>query len=171
MAQDILFCCEQRLFFSDGSQYTVGLDGDRKLILDKPYIVRCDANTKGPETDTMDPQTFIKNEKQALTPHTFHRAGYCFDGWNTDPDGNGSAYDDAQEINVTDYLTLNAQLLLNKHKGAALMLWENKLTRTVMMLKQRRHIRTVFMCGACQRIYSPAEKSAKTQPLPGLFPV
>lgn len=82
MAQDILFCCGQRLFFSDGSQYTVGLDGDRKLILDKPYIVRCDANTKGPETDTMDPQTFIKNERQALTPHTFHRAGYCFDGWN-----------------------------------------------------------------------------------------
>lgn len=44
-----------------------------------------------------------------LNQNAFSHDGYMFAGWNTQADGNGSAYADNAEINVTDDLTLYAQ--------------------------------------------------------------
>ncbi len=45
----------------------------------------------------------------ALSANTFTRDGYIFDGWNTSPDGSGSAYTDGQSVSFDGDTDLYAQ--------------------------------------------------------------
>ena len=110
---------DKAYFFSDDTKYVVGLNADKRLFLGKSYTVSFHFNTTDPVTGAMADQTFIEGEQQALTAHAFHRTGYGFTGWNTEPspttENPGTAYDDGEEITVTGDLTLYAQWALNKH--------------------------------------------------------
>ncbi len=58
---------------------------------------------------TMAAQLFEVGVAQAIEANTFTRADYSFAGWNTSPDGSGTAYSDGQEITLSDNLMLYAQ--------------------------------------------------------------
>ena len=47
---------------------------------------------------SMDSQGFTYDEMQALTANTFTKSGYTFSGWNTQADGNGTPYTNAQQV-------------------------------------------------------------------------
>ncbi len=70
------------------------------------YVVEFDAN--GGE-GTMEPQMILSGVSQALNTNAFIRGGYDFTGWNTSPDGSGTAYSDGQEISLMQDMTLYAQ--------------------------------------------------------------
>ena len=57
----------------------------------------------------MPAQQFAIGESQALMSNAFTRAGYNFTGWNTAPDGSGTAYYNHQIISPEQNLTLYAQ--------------------------------------------------------------
>ena len=65
------------------------------------YTVHFNANaTNGINaTGTMDDQVLTYDQAQNLTTNAFIREGYTFAGWNTQPDGTGTAYTDGQEVN------------------------------------------------------------------------
>ena len=65
------------------------------------YTVHFNANaTNGINaTGTMDDQVLTYDQAQNLTTNAFTREGYTFAGWNTQPDGTGTAYTDGQEVN------------------------------------------------------------------------
>ncbi|MGM0303812.1 hypothetical protein IGI66_003477 [Enterococcus sp. AZ048] len=50
-------------------------------------------------TDDASSQQFIYDKTSNLFPASFTRKGYFFTGWNTQPDGKGTAYSDAQAVN------------------------------------------------------------------------
>ena len=54
-------------------------------------------------------QTVNANEATALTTNTFTRSGFNFSGWNTQADGNGTAYTDQQTVTLTADINLYAQ--------------------------------------------------------------
>lgn len=58
-------------------------------------------------TGSMSPQTSSTTEN--LTLEEFTRSGYTFTGWNTQADGNGTAYLDGASYAFTENLTLYAQ--------------------------------------------------------------
>jgi len=58
---------------------------------------------------TMQPQTFTEGEAKALKANAFTRTNHPFAGWNTDPNGTGTAYADMQEITVSQNMSLYAQ--------------------------------------------------------------
>lgn len=75
------------------------------------YTIAFDSNNGQGTMDTM-PMTYDKAEK--LTENRFQRAGYTFDGWNTQADGKGDQYSDQQQVsNLTsanqDKVSLYAQ--------------------------------------------------------------
>ena len=49
-------------------------------------------------TGSMSNQTFTYDVAQNLTSNTFSRTGYKMVGWNTQADGNGTSYSDAQSV-------------------------------------------------------------------------
>lgn len=59
------------------------------------YKVAYDANTGG---GSMPEQAFKYDVAQNLDANTFAKPGWTFTGWNTKPDGGGTAYKDAQQI-------------------------------------------------------------------------
>ena len=65
-------------------------------------------NANGGEGE-MPAQKMAIGESQALMSNAFTRAGYNFTGWNTAPDGSGTAYAEHQIINPQQNLTLYAQ--------------------------------------------------------------
>jgi len=70
------------------------------------YTVRFDAN--GGE-GAMDAVTFYKGLSKKLPVNSFVREGYTFDGWTTEPDGQGYYYGDGWNITVSEDMTLYAQ--------------------------------------------------------------
>ena len=106
---------DKAYFFSDDPQYVVGLNGVGRLFLGKNCTVNFNANAAEGVTGTMDPQTFIEGEEQALSANAFHRTGYGFTGWNTAADGTGKSYDNGKKIIVSGDLTLYAQWDENVH--------------------------------------------------------
>ena len=70
------------------------------------YTITFDAN--GGE-GTMDSLTIVSGEEIELPANTFTRDGYVFAGWNTAPDGSGTAYKESSEISPTQNMTLYAQ--------------------------------------------------------------
>jgi hypothetical protein len=57
----------------------------------------------------MQPQIFIAGEMQALSANIFTWENHVFIGWNTEWDGSGTAYSDAQEVTVEENIVLWAQ--------------------------------------------------------------
>ena len=55
------------------------------------------------------PQPFSSGEAQKIKINTFSKTGYSFTGWNTLPDGTGTAYKDRELITIDDNLELYAQ--------------------------------------------------------------
>ncbi len=70
------------------------------------YTVTFDAN--GGE-GTMSAQTVDQDLSVTLTENGFTRSGHCFAGWNTNPDGSGTAYADGASVTLTGDLLLYAQ--------------------------------------------------------------
>lgn len=66
-----------------------------KLFEPKSYTVEFDANGG---VGTMSDQTFAYNFSEPLRKNTFTKSQHLFDGWNTEPDGSGTAYTDEQSI-------------------------------------------------------------------------
>ena len=61
------------------------------------YTVRFHKNDGGNPDATTD-QSFTYTEQKALTANAFTREDYLFEGWNTQADGNGTAYTDGQSV-------------------------------------------------------------------------
>ena len=74
-------------------------------------------NSNGGE-GTMNDQTVDEFVPTALSPNTFTREGFEFDGWNTQANGEGQYYADNANITLMDDITLYAQ-------------WDPKFTITV----------------------------------------
>ncbi|MBQ3709401.1 MAG: InlB B-repeat-containing protein [Bacteroidales bacterium] len=55
-------------------------------------------STAIPATGTMSDQAFQYGVAQNLTANAFSREGFTFAGWNTEPDGNGTAYSNEQSL-------------------------------------------------------------------------
>ena len=78
------------------------------------YLVGFNANAED-ATGEMGSQPFTyDDEEQALLENSFEREGYRFAGWNTEPDGSGTAYADGEAVkNLTaeasGYVGLYAQ--------------------------------------------------------------
>ncbi len=49
------------------------------------------------------------NTAQPISANTFYRSGYGFVGWNTEPDGSGTSYNDKESVTITENTTLYAQ--------------------------------------------------------------
>lgn len=55
------------------------------------------------------PQHFNVGETCTLSANTFVHNGYIFSGWNTEPTGNGTSYQDEEIITLSENMTLYAQ--------------------------------------------------------------
>jgi uncharacterized repeat protein (TIGR02543 family) len=77
----------------------------------KTYTVKFFPNVADNEqcSGEMPEQAYMEEEYKTLAPNTFTRIGFVFTGWNTKPDGTGTAYTDAQSILCTQDLDLYAQ--------------------------------------------------------------
>ena len=85
------------------------ISGESKTIhlnVRKPkYTIVFDANADASEiTGTMENQVFKYGEAQNLRMNTYHREGYGFVNWNTEPDGSGTPYADKQQIENLFYI-------------------------------------------------------------------
>ena len=54
-------------------------------------------------------QEFEAGEPKAIAPNAFYKDDYSFTGWNTNPNGTGTAYENQQIITITSNRTLYAQ--------------------------------------------------------------
>lgn len=54
-------------------------------------------------------QNFTQEMAQPLMANSFTYWGFTFTGWNTTPDGKGTAYKDQEPIRITEHLVLYAQ--------------------------------------------------------------
>ena len=96
------------------------------------YTVTFNANGG---SGTMQPQTFTEGEAKALTANAFTYENHYFVNWNTADDGSGTAYEDQQELALTENLSLYAQWkplkgVLNGHEWFDLGLPSGKLWAT-----------------------------------------
>ena len=96
--------------YSDGQEVTNIASAGETITLyaqwTPGYRVHFDANGG---MGTMADQTFTLYEVKTLSPCGFNRTGYRFTGWNTDAEGNGTAYADKKKISLNGNLTLYAQ--------------------------------------------------------------
>ncbi|MDG5815923.1 BspA family leucine-rich repeat surface protein [Chitinispirillales bacterium ANBcel5] len=78
-----------------------------------PNTVNFDANDG---SGSMDPQTIATDQTAPLDSNQFSRAGYTFNGWNTEPDGSGESYEDEAEFTMgTEGVILYAQWNANNN--------------------------------------------------------
>ncbi len=91
-----------KLSIKGGAQGSVEIDIERlgeirfvALYEANTYTVTFEANGV---TGTMPTQSFTYDKQLPLTQNTFSRTGYTFAGWNTQADGNGTAYSDGQTV-------------------------------------------------------------------------
>ena len=96
---------------------TINTNGETKTITIEDetieYKIKFDKNHDD-ATGTMEDMTLKYNEEKNLTANAFERYSYEFAGWNTEPDGSGTSYEDKQAVkNLTtvdnDEITLYAQ--------------------------------------------------------------
>ena len=64
---------------------------------------------------TVDNNAYGLNDSATIMENGFSREGHAFNGWNTDPNGNGTAYKAGDKINITDDLILYAQWTKNAY--------------------------------------------------------
>ncbi len=77
-----------------------GATGDREYVANfiaNKYDVIFEKNGTG-VTGTMVDQELTYDVQDNLTANAYERAGYIFNGWNTDPDGLGTSYSDGAEV-------------------------------------------------------------------------
>ena len=60
------------------------------------YIVKYEPNGG---TGSMESQEYTYGVESPLRENSFTKIGYTFNGWNTNPDGNGTSYNDKQIVN------------------------------------------------------------------------
>ena len=82
------------------------------------YSVRFDGNTA--DGGSMGDQAMTYDEAASLTTNSYTKTGYTFTGWNTQADGEGTAYGDGQNVvNLTttdgEVVKLYAQWRANKY--------------------------------------------------------
>ncbi|WP_419018251.1 InlB B-repeat-containing protein [Eubacterium callanderi] len=82
------------------------------------YSVRFDGNTA--DGGSMGDQAMTYDEAASLTTNSYTKTGYTFTGWNTQADGEGTAYSDGQNVvNLTttdgEVVKLYAQWRANKY--------------------------------------------------------
>ena len=99
---------------SDIYVYVKPIPNNYYITFDKnaPDTVRPDTNTN------MSKQTFVYDYASKLNGNLYSYTGYTFAGWNTKPDGSGTAYSDKQNVvNLTakanETITLYAQWTKN----------------------------------------------------------
>ena len=77
-----------------------GATGNREYVANytaNKYDVIFEKNGTG-VTGTMADQELTYDVQDNLTTNSYERAGYIFNGWNTDPDGLGTSYSDSAEV-------------------------------------------------------------------------
>ncbi|MDR2971600.1 MAG: M6 family metalloprotease domain-containing protein [Bacteroidales bacterium] len=72
----------------------------------KTYTVTFNSNSG---SGTMEKQNFIYGVMQTINPNSFTNSGYLFKNWNTQANGNGTSYNDQQNISISGNITLYAQ--------------------------------------------------------------
>ncbi len=82
------------------------------------YSIKFDGNTADGGSTTDQPMTY--DQAASLTINGYTKTGYAFTGWNTQPDGGGTAYTDGQNVsNLTsvdgETVTLYAQWRANHY--------------------------------------------------------
>ena len=82
------------------------------------YSIKFDGNTADGGSTTDQPMTY--DQAASLTINGYTKTGYAFTGWNTQPDGGGTAYTDGQNVsNLTsvdgETVTLFAQWRANHY--------------------------------------------------------
>ncbi len=82
------------------------------------YTIKYDGNAA--DSGSMNDQPMVFDVAANLTDNAYARIGYTFTGWNTQPDGTGTAYSDGQNVkNLTaadgDTITLFAQWRANSY--------------------------------------------------------
>ena len=77
----------------------------------KKVVLTFDANdsAEDPAEGAMEEIIVSKGSKVEIPANAFTREGYDFKGWNTKPDGAGTAYADKATVTLTNDLTLYAQ--------------------------------------------------------------
>lgn len=80
------------------------------------HTVTFDANGG---TGVMVPQTFTQGISQLLNINSYTREGYFFSGWNTLANGEGTFYNNQQNVSISEDMTLYAQWLENAEEGNA----------------------------------------------------
>ena len=93
-------------FFSDDKTYMIMKDEDKSAWLASRAVITFDGNGG---TGAMDKKTVIAGVSVTLPENVFSRAGFNFAGWNTKPDGSGTAYGAEAEISLDKDTTLYAQ--------------------------------------------------------------
>lgn len=83
--------------------------------IEATYNVTFDANTG---TGEMSEQRISYNVSTPLSSNTYTKVGFYFNGWNTDPNGEGTFYGDGAEVNNIGDTTLYAQWKKNPIKYA-----------------------------------------------------
>lgn len=78
------------------------------------FKIRFDANGG---TGTMKEETFACKREKQLYANKYKRAGYTFQGWNSEKDGTGTAYQDEQKAIFYDQEDGNTVVLYAMWKG------------------------------------------------------
>ena len=94
--------------FADGDSITISEDITLYAQWVEGYTIRFDKNADD-AWGTMNPSFVPKNSGITLPNRSFNRSGYSFQGWNTAPDGTGTAYKDRASLTPTEDMTLFAQ--------------------------------------------------------------
>lgn len=66
--------------------------------LGNKYFVMYYSNASDASGNAMAPGEFIYGKEYKLRTNVLQRPGYAFAGWNTEPDGSGTAYSDGQKV-------------------------------------------------------------------------
>jgi uncharacterized repeat protein (TIGR02543 family) len=100
---------DAKYFSADEAGKTVACDGaGLKIVADED--VRTISYNANNGTGTMSSDKVAEGSSYTVKPNTFTRTGYTFTVWNTEPDGNGTDYEEGEEFsNVTADITLYAQ--------------------------------------------------------------
>ncbi|MFM9329887.1 InlB B-repeat-containing protein [Paenibacillus mesotrionivorans] len=83
----------------------------------KPNEYRVEFNGNGATGGSMDAQSHIYDQRIALAGNAFVKTGGIFTGWNTQADGSGTAYSDAEQVmnlSAQEDITLYAQWALGQ---------------------------------------------------------
>ncbi len=94
--------------YADGASITISEDITLYAQWIEGYTIRFDKNADD-ASGTINPLLVPKGTKITLPNRSYYRNGYSFQGWNTAPDGTGTAYNNRTSLTPTEEMTLFAQ--------------------------------------------------------------